>query len=68
MIGHDYMIASPYGPMVLPLVAKNGVVVNAICDYVLHDCKIILATNIALVVNMGASHTKMPKLFMGMSH
>jgi hypothetical protein len=25
----------------LPLVTKNGVVVNATCDYVLHDCRTV---------------------------
>jgi hypothetical protein len=31
------MIASPYGSMVFTTSHKNGVVINAICDYVLHD-------------------------------
>ncbi len=32
------MTPSPYGLVVFTISCKNGVVINAICDYVLHDC------------------------------
>jgi hypothetical protein len=38
MIGHAYMTPSPHGFVVFTTSCKNGVVIDAICDYVLHDC------------------------------
>jgi hypothetical protein len=40
MISHDYMTTSPYGPVVFTTrTIKNSIIVNVICNYVLHDCK-----------------------------
>jgi len=39
MIGHNYMTISSYGLIVFVTSRKNGVIVNAIWDYVLHDYK-----------------------------
>jgi hypothetical protein len=39
MIGHYYMTVGSYGLVVFVTSHKNGVVVNAIWDYVLHDYK-----------------------------
>jgi hypothetical protein len=37
MIGHDYMITSPYIHILFTTSHKDDIVVNFICDYVLHD-------------------------------
>ncbi len=36
---YDYMTINPYDFIVFTIYIKNGIVVNAICDYVFHDCK-----------------------------
>jgi len=35
--GHDYMTISPYTHILFITSHKEDIVVNAICDYVLHD-------------------------------
>jgi hypothetical protein len=37
-ISHDYMTISPNVNIVFTIVYKHGIVVNAICYYVFHDC------------------------------
>jgi len=37
MIGHNYMTINSYGLVIFVTSRKNGVIVNAIWDYVLHD-------------------------------
>jgi hypothetical protein len=45
MIGHDNIIISPYGLVVFTIIPKN-VLINGICDYVLHDYMIFSTVKI----------------------
>jgi len=50
MIGHNYMTISSYGLVIFVTSRKNGVIVNAIWDYVLHDYNMSSMAKITLKI------------------